>query len=262
MLYLPTNVVCGYFHSSEKFGTTTHSPVRRVETFEIEFYQTDGGITYCDGNAYRIQKDYIQIAKPGQMRHTELPFSTQFLKFEATGELAQRLNSAEEFFFPNHAEKIRKLLNDIIFITEQAEENPLRLYSKLFAVLDLILNDSAATPLQDKATAETVRTAKRFIEQHAGEPITLEDIAASVNLSKTYFHTVFTGAVGKTPHDYLITCRINNVKKLLWDSSNSISYIAETCGFGCQQYLNKIFKQQTGMTPGQYRKSIGENYLL
>ncbi|MBP3381026.1 MAG: AraC family transcriptional regulator, partial [Clostridia bacterium] len=51
-------------------------------------------------------------------------------------------------------------------------------------------------------------------------------------------------------------------KKMLWDSANSIGYIAESCGFGCQQYLNKIFKQQTGMTPGQYRKSIGENYLL
>lgn len=261
MLYLPTNIICGYFHSSEKFGTISHSPAREVETFEIEFYQADGGMTYCDGNAYRIQKDHIQIAKPGQIRHTALPFSTLFLKFEATGDLAERLTNAEEYFYCNHAEKVRKLLGDIVFVLEQGENKPLRLYSKLFAALDIILNDSVIPPLQE-ATAETVRTAKRFIEAHAGEPITLEDIAASVNLSKTYFHSLFTGTVGQTPHDYLIARRITNAKKMLWDSSNSIGFIAETCGFGCQQYFNKIFKQQTGMTPGQYRKSIGENYLL
>ncbi len=169
--------------------------------------------------------------------------------------------NAEEFFFSNHAERIKKLLNDIIIVMGEPEINTLRLYSKLFAVPDLILNDAAA-PIQDQSTADTITAAKRFIEKHAGEAISLADIAAAVNLSKTYFHSLFTGAVGKTPHDYLITCRINNVKKMLWDSNNNIGYIAQTCGFGCQQYLNKIFKQQTGMTPGQYRKSLSENYLL
>ncbi len=261
MLTLPTDIVCGYFNSSEQFENTTHTPHRTVEMFEIEFYQADGGITYCDKKKYPIQKNYIQIAKPGQIRHTILPFATQYLKFKAEGELAERLIAAEEYFFSNHAEKIKKLLDDIIIVLEQDEINTLRLQSKLLAVLDLVLNDAAA-PIQDQSTADTVRTAKRFIEKHAGDAISLADIAAAVNLSKTYFHSLFTGAVGKTPHDYLVACRINNVKKMLWDSNNSIGLIAETCGFGCQQYLNKIFKQQTGMTPRQYRKSIGENYLL
>lgn len=262
MLSLPTDIVCGYFHSSEKFGDSLHTPRRTAEMFEIEFYQNDGGITYCNDKKYPIQKHYIQIAKPGQVRHTDLPFSTQFLKFKADGDLASKLTAAEEYFFCNHAEKVKKLLDDIIIISEQSEANPLRLYSKLFAVLDIILNDAAAPSIQDEATADVIRTAKRFIEQHAAENISLADIAKAVNLSKTYFHTLFKTATGKTPHDHLIACRINTVKKMLWDGSNSIGYIAESCGFGCQQYLNKIFKQQTGMTPGQYRKSISENYLL
>lgn len=262
MLTLPTDIVCGYFHSVEQFGDSLQTPQRTVEMFEIEFYQNDGGNTYCDDNIYRIQKNYIQIAKPGQVRHTILPFSTQFLKFKAKGELAARLMTAEEYFYSNHAEKTKKLLDDIIIISEQSAPNPLRLYSKILAVLDVILNDAASPPIQDKATVDIIRTAKRYIEQHASENISLADIARTVNLSKTYFHTLFTKAVGKTPHDYLILCRIHNVKKMLWDSGNNIGYIAEICGFGCQQYLNKIFKQQTGMTPGQYRKSISENYQL
>ena len=261
MLTLPQNIICGYFHSFEQFGDSAHTPLRTVEMFEIEFYQADGGITYCDDKAYHIQQNYIQIAKPGQVRHTQLPFTTQYLKFKADGELANHLMRAEDYFFSNHAEKIRKLLDDIIIVLDQTEINTLRLHSKLLAVLDLILNDAAA-PIQDASTVDTIRTAKRFIEKHAGEPIALDDIAATVNLSKTYFHSLFTNAVGQTPHDYLILCRINNAKKMLWDSRNSISFIAEHCGFGCQQYFNKIFKQKTGITPGQYRKSTNENYLI
>jgi len=87
-------------------------------------------------------------------------------------------------------------------------------------------------------------------------------IACAVNLSQTYFHTIFTASVGCSPHEYLIKCRIENAKKMLWNSENELKDIAVICGFGCQQYMNKVFKQQTGLTPGQYRKSVQNNYLL
>ena len=46
------------------------------------------------------------------------------------------------------------------------------------------------------------------------------------------------------------------------DSEIPITVVAEKSGFGCQQYLNKIFKKETGFTPAAYRKSCQENYIL
>ena len=101
-----------------------------------------------------------------------------------------------------------------------------------------------------------------FIENHFDSQIKLKDIADSVHLSEIYFHNIFTEGTGITPHEYLISCRIKNAKRLLWNSKIPVKEVAERSGFGCQQYLNKVFKKKTGMTPGSYRKSIQQNYSL
>ena len=54
----------------------------------------------------------------------------------------------------------------------------------------------------------------------------------------------------------------DNAKKLLWNSDIAMSDIAEKSGFGCQQYMNKVFKKETGMTPNEYRKTFQQNYSL
>ena len=92
--------------------------------------------------------------------------------------------------------------------------------------------------------------------------IKLKDIADSVHLSEIYFHNIFTESIGISPHQYLINCRIENAKKLLWNTNIPICDVAEKAGFGCQQYLNKVFKQETDMTPAAYRKLCQKNYIL
>ena len=59
-----------------------------------------------------------------------------------------------------------------------------------------------------------------------------------------------------------ISSGIENAKKLLWNSDIPICEVAEKSGFGCQQYLNKVFKKETGMTPVSYRKAFQQNYTL
>ena len=53
----------------------------------MEFYLEDSKTTTTDNHTYEIKKDYIQIAKPGQIRHSELPFRTAYIKFNADGEM-------------------------------------------------------------------------------------------------------------------------------------------------------------------------------
>ena len=49
---------------------------------------------------------------------------------------------------------------------------------------------------------------------------------------------------------------------MLWDTDNSISRIAEKSGFGCQQYLNDVFRKNVGLTPRQYREEFAKKYSM
>lgn len=255
MFTLPTGLICGSFDCRE-FGDLEYSPKRTTQLYEIEFFMEDGFFVYADNQVFPIRKNHIQIKHPGQVCYSKLPFKTMFLKFAADGDLAQRLNHAAEYFPCSAPKQAITLLSRIILLHEQGDRS-LELYEALLSFLQLVLTDSDG---QSRDRPEISR-AKAFVEANFSQSITLDDIAASVNLSPIYFHNLFTKTAGISPHEYLTRFRISESKKLLWDSHIPISRIAEDCGFGCQQYFSRVFKKQTGMTPGQYRREAYHNYF-
>ena len=258
MLILPEKNSCGYCDCSE-FGNLKVSPKRLVTEYEIEFYLENGKTTTTDDRTFEIKKDYIQIAKPGQIRHSKLPFRTAYLKFEVGGEIAEKLEKAPEYFQSSHPERIYKKIDEIILLNEG--DNKLLLYSRILSLLNLVLFDAEIPTARNGRNYEIITKAKRYIETNFDRRIKLKDIADSVHLSEIYFHNIFIESVGISPHQYLIDCRIDNAKKLLWNTEISVSEVAEKTGFGCQQYLNKVFKKETGMTPVSYRKNFQQNYF-
>lgn len=257
MINLPTDILCGYYDCSGFSGLSV-SPKRKVQKYELELFLKDGRSTFCDNKEYKVKKGYILIAKPDQIRNSLLPFTTFYLKFNITGDIAEKLINAPHYFKAVHFNKIKALYKEIIL----REEKDLLFYSKILELINIILKDSEIPTFEGNTTYKTISVAKRYIEENSCDSLNLSDIACAVNLSQTYFHTLFTASVGCSPHDYLIKCRIENAKKMLWNSENELKDIAVMCGFGCQQYMNKVFKSQTGLTPGQYRKFVQNNYLL
>lgn len=259
MLTLPYDIVCGYFDCSEFEGMNL-SPARTTAKFEIEFYLEDANSTFADGREYLIKKGYIQIAKPNQVRYSQLPFKTMYLKFCAENELADMLKAIPEYFCSSHYDRTQQKLQEIILLSEKSADK-LLLQSRILSFIDLIIKDSKIPQTHSGSGYEIISRAKRFIEANYQNNIKLSDIAKSVNLSPIYFHNVFTSAYGASPHSYLIECRISEAKKLLWNTSVPLTQIAETCVFGCQQYFNKLFKQHTGVSPGKYRKEFQQSYI-
>lgn len=259
MLLLPENIKCGYCDCSE-FGGLKVSPRRTVNQYEIEFYLEDGFTTTADDKTYEIKKHFIQIASPGQIRYSVLPFQTAYLKFSATGELADALSCAPRYFCSSHPQAILDLMKEIILLNES--DNNILLHSRILSLIHIVLADSKIPAERQGENYGVVSHAKRYMETHYAERITLGDIAENVHLSSIYFHNIFTSTLGITPHQYLTNYRIEKVKEHLWNTQKSVSEIAEITGFGCQQYLNKVFKKETGMTPISYRKTVQKNYLL
>lgn len=100
---------------------------------------------------------------------------------------------------------------------------------------------------------------KDFISKNFALPISLEETAAEVFLSKNYLSSLFKSELGISFNDYVETVRIQNSKILLLNTRQSMSEIATNVGFSSQSYFSKVFKRHTGMTPMQYRNLSGKN---
>ncbi len=96
--------------------------------------------------------------------------------------------------------------------------------------------------------------AKLFIDQHYYQPINLNDIAHEAYFSKYHFIRLFKEAYGQTPHQYLMTQRIEKAKVLLSQEHIPVATICFEVGFESVGSFSSLFKRRTGITPQVYRR--------
>ena len=106
--------------------------------------------------------------------------------------------------------------------------------------------------IEDAEIAEALR----FIRRHASSGINVGDVLKEVPLSRRVLESRFRKLLGRTPHEEIVRQRIGRVQQLLSETELSLREIADRTGFEHAEYLSVAFKQATGQTPTQFRKSL------
>jgi len=109
-----------------------------------------------------------------------------------------------------------------------------------------------------KREDKRISQAKAFIASEFAADINLDQLATIANVSSFHFLRLFTHQVGIAPHAYLIQTRVEQAKRRL-NSNERLADIAVACGFSDQAHLTRLYKKQTGITPGQYRNILQNN---
>lgn len=105
------------------------------------------------------------------------------------------------------------------------------------------------------ALPPAVRTVRRYIRLHYKENLRLGELAEQVNLSPSYLSSLFFRCCGTTITNYILSCRIEQARRLLLYSTLSIGDIAGLCGFVDAGYFTKRFKKVESVLPEEYRRS-------
>ena len=94
-----------------------------------------------------------------------------------------------------------------------------------------------------------------YIDHHYYEDINRSILADMVYLSADHLARIFKKETGETLVKYITDKRINAAKSLLSQTNISISQVSSQVGYDNYSYFTKIFKQRTGLSPGDYRKT-------
>jgi two-component system, response regulator YesN len=97
--------------------------------------------------------------------------------------------------------------------------------------------------------------AVEIIHQEFQTELLLPDIAKRVTMSRSYFSRCFRDIAGKTYNDYIREVRVNHAKVMLRQTGKTIGWIATQAGYPNEKYFSKVFRELTGMLPGEFRKS-------
>ena len=75
-----------------------------------------------------------------------------------------------------------------------------------------------------------------------------------LHVTEEYLSSQFRKETGKTFSEIIRTYRIENVKRLLTTTTYKLNQIAEMVGYSDPKYMSKVFKEEVGMLPAQFRK--------
>lgn len=100
-----------------------------------------------------------------------------------------------------------------------------------------------------------LRDAVLYIEGHYSENLTLSDISLNAGINQTTLTAFMKEEFGCTAMEYLMNFRIKVAKKQLEFTEIPIKDVASMVGFKTVQHFNRIFKEHSGTTPAEFRKT-------
>lgn len=101
---------------------------------------------------------------------------------------------------------------------------------------------------------ERIKKMMLFIQEHFEDKLSLEEIAASANISGRECLRCFQQNLNTTPFTYLLEYRVRRATGMLRETDLPVTEIAYACGFSGTSYFGKIFKKFMKCTPSQYRR--------
>jgi AraC-like DNA-binding protein len=126
----------------------------------------------------------------------------------------------------------------------QNTKNKLELF-----LLDLIRPNKQY--LQDRINSVT-----DYMMENIHRMLTLQEIAQALGTSISSLKRLVQNTYGKSPLEYFTELKIAEAKRLILNSSMNMTEIAEKLGYSSVHYFSRVFKQKTGQTPSDFKKTL------
>ncbi len=213
-----------------------------------------------DGIPYRLQPGDLYVAFPNTLHAIESEGSTvcvmivDFEKYQAFHDLL--LHNRPETPVLRKGQYNPSVLEILERMSQLTKENPPYLQQTLAGYANALLGELLSTvPLVERSTDSTlVQQLVLYILQNYTQPVTLDSIAKALGYSRFHISRSIRTLFGCNLRTLINSYRISMAQNLLLSTNESISTIAQRCGFQNQSSFNRIFISQTGMPPYAYRK--------
>lgn len=108
--------------------------------------------------------------------------------------------------------------------------------------------------IPEQKASQTIERAVAYLDEHYGDDLSVEELAASLGISRSHFMREFKKGTGWTVNQYLTSVRIAKAKVLL--TEKSVTETAFEVGYNNSNYFSTVFKKKTGLSPVEFQKTL------
>lgn len=161
---------------------------------------------------------------------------------------------------PVHDEYMFRLSWPLMHLISRPEEASALMGDHLMAVIRLHLATRYGGLVVDRDAPQPglapwqIRRATELLAERLDTDIDIAGVAATCGLSSRQFQRAFKRSLGMAPHRWQIEQRLERARGLIRCREQTLSEIAQSCGFADQSHLGRLFKRRYGVSPAAYRR--------
>ena len=165
------------------------------------------------------------------------------------------LNSSQLIFQCTYGNGLKQIILDMLKHTQSTTSNIYYLQGKLYEFFSVLSRDAAIeTAPAISQESNYILEAISFIRNNYSRGVSVADVAAHLNINRSYLYTLFKNTLDISPKNFLTNFRISRAREQLILTDYSVEYIAHSCGYHDTLVFSKAFKSIIGFTPREYRK--------
>ena len=250
--------------ASSRYGGDWHSVPHTHDHTELFFIISGKGQFLIEDQIFPVDVNNLVIINPN-VAHTEDSLNAQPLEYIVLGiegvELATSENSNGQFCILDHFESLeisscmRNILREME-LKNTGYEDICQAYMEIL-IIRLMRRTSLAVQSEPQVISgnRQCAVARRYIDLHFKEPLTLEQLADEVHMNKYYLSHAFKREYGVSPINYMISRRVEESKYLLAETDLPMSQISQLLGFSSLSYFSQVFRRSQNESPMEYRKN-------
>ncbi|MBQ8345059.1 MAG: helix-turn-helix transcriptional regulator [Clostridia bacterium] len=224
-------------------------------------------ILITDGNMKRYPAETTVFFRKGQPQHFMAAghlYADDFIHFDANEEEMAWIDSLgipSGVPFPDLDASIFLNLHRYICVERHSKtahrEESINLLLRYFLIkLAQAMEEAKAIPLNSSAK-NAIRELRYSLYTNVDQAYTIDELAAKVGLSASYFQATYKKMFGRSCMDDIIHARIERAKALLLQTDLPVSAVARMCGYESDSHFSRQFKKHVRMTPVAFRGRKG-----
>lgn len=234
-------------------------PTHIHEDIELVYVKEGAGEAICDGKKYILKNNSFFLTFPNQVHQYINCADGDYIVLIVKPYNLQSYESEFKKGIPvsslwqpeGNESNIPYLLNTALLEFLQDGHTP---------IIDAYLTAAVGKLLRfyktdtQKPVNDTVFQILSFCSARYKEPVSIEDVAKNLHLSKSSVSHIFSNSLSINFCDYINSLRLADAVNLLKNEKYSVTEIAYLSGFSTIRTFNRAFKGKYGVTPTEYRK--------
>ena len=261
------------FISRSSYSTNWHALPPHTHKGCIELCLcTRGSLVFeCNGEPHTLLPDNVFISQPSDLHHLitnhkGMRMYWLFFRYPRKGATVLGLSAAETAALVHALRRLsahvfavpksmRLLFQDFFTCRHTLPKGPFRTLSLRTIALRILLVaiESSQNNPSVKILAKISHIAE-IIRMRPCHRFKVAELAKHAGISESHFTSLFRHVVGLPPYAYLANCRLEEAKRLLAETDDTVSDIAKSLGYASTPHLATQFRKTYGLTAGEWRQ--------